>query len=202
MSFRAKKVSDKESYLDIDLSELFGTDKVPDNSAFRQSVGQEILDIIRKRADQNKYLGPAKKTYSDEYSESLEFEVSGKSKGDVNLRLTGDMMRFMDIIKEDNKSIRIGWEDGEDAAKATNHNFGITVPRREFLGLTRAEVDKIRSKYSNQIDAFKDDSGKSSVDKLSRFIRGEFGIASDQEGSSIAASLIEGLRRFGDSGES
>lgn len=197
-SFRAKKVGDDDSYLDLDLAELFGVDSVPDSTAFRQSVGQYVIDLIRERTDSNKFLSPAKKTYSDDYVESLEFEVSGKSRGDVNLKLTGDMLRRMNIIEESGNSIRIGWETSEERAKATNHNFGVTVPRREFLGLTTKEVEKVRSRYKDQLDIASDKTGKSSVDKLSRFVRGEFGIATDQEGSSIAASLIQGARIFGE----
>lgn len=198
MSFRATKKSKDESYLDIDLKELFGG-KVPDNSSFRQAVGQEILDTIKNRTLSGKFLAPAKGSYSEEYVESLEFQAAGKSENDVNLKQTGDMLGFMDVVKETGSNIRIGWSDSEDQAKATNHNFGITVPKREFMGLTGKEIDRIRSKFKDELEIVQsDEPGKTSVDKLSSFVRGEFGLGGDQSSESVFASLLSGLREAGD----
>lgn len=199
MTFRATKKSDYESYLDIDLNELFGQN-VPDSTDFRQSVGQDIIDTIQSRTEGGKFLAPAKKTYSPEYTHSIEFAAFNKSKNNVNLRQTGEMLDLMDIIKEDSSSIRIGWTDSEDQAKATNHNFGVTVPKREFLGLTEAEAKKIKEKYQRELDVVtSDNTTTSSVNSLQAYIRGEFGVESNTQNQGILARIIGSVLSDGES---
>lgn len=192
MSIRATKKSKDESYLDIDLEDLFGG-SVPDNSSFRQSVGQEIIDTIVNRTKDSKFLSPAKQSYDPDYVETIEFKAFGKSPSEVNLTQSGDMLGLMDIIEEQASSIRIGWNDRTEQAKATNHNFGVTLPKHEFLGLTRDEAKKIRDKFKDQVEIVQsEDITQSSVDKLGAFIRGEFGIP-DQRSESIFATLFSGI---------
>lgn len=192
-SFRATKKSDKESYLEIDLEELFDG-PVPDNSSFRQSVGQEILDVIVERTKDADYLNNAKSSYSETYAETLEFAAFGKSKSNVNLTQSGDMLGLLDIIEEDTSIIKIGWNDSENKAKGTNHNFGITVPRREFLGLTAKEAESIKEKFQDEVQATQSaDVFQSSVDNLRAFIVGETSISSKQTTDGIFRALFAGI---------
>jgi len=190
MSFRATKKSKNESYLDIDLKELFGKD-VPDSSAFRQAVGQEIIDTIVERTQKSKFLAPAKQTYDDDYVESVEFAAFGKSKNKVNLTQSGDMLGLMDIIKEKGSTIRIGWDDDLENKKATNINFGISkgMPKREFLGLTDKEEKKIREKFERDLPQ-PDPRPTSSVDRLTAFLSGEFGLERGDTGESFISRLF------------
>lgn len=192
VSFRAKKKSDYDSFLEIDLKELFGKSvKVPNNTKFRQAIGQEVIDKIVDRTEATKYLSPAKQKYSKEYAETTEFQAFGKSKNKVNLTQSGDMLNSLDIIKEKEDKIVIGWTDKEDKAKATNHNFGVTVPKREFLGLTSKESQEIRNKFKPQVDAVQPQASTvSSVDNLQRFILGEFGIRATDTQDSLFARLF------------
>jgi len=190
MSFRATKKSDYDSYLEIDLKELFGKD-VPDNSKFRQAVGQEIIDTIIKRTRSAKYLTNAKQTYSDEYSESLDFKVHNKSKTNYNLTQSGDMLGLMDIIEDKKQKIVIGWDDSTEKAKATNLNFGVTLPKHEFLGLTQKEAALIKDKFKQSLNnAVKDDKRSPSMDKLSAFVRGELDIDQQNAKENIINSML------------
>jgi hypothetical protein len=195
MSFRATKKNKNESYLDIDLKELFGGN-VPDSEDFRNRVGQEIIDIIQERTQGNKFLSNAKQSYSEDYADSLEFAVHGKSKGSVNLTQSGDMLNLMQIIESNSNRIRIGWTDAEENKKATNHNFGVTVPRREFLGLTRDESKDVKSKFREATEVKTEDDRS---DLLRRFVLGQF---APERLTDIAAPLfnLAGIRVRDDDG--
>lgn len=121
---------------------MFGQ-RVPDSSTFRAAVGQAIIDQIRENASSGlnrkgkKFRGRAAK-YSQQYAESLEFKAAGKSKNNVNMTLTGDMLTNMDVVKETRDTIVIGFADSEEAKKAHGHITGAKDgPRvkRDFFGL-------------------------------------------------------------------
>ena len=171
---KATKKSDYESYLEVDLEDLFGA-PVPNNSSFRQAVGQAIIDTIVERTENKKYLNNSTAKYSDSYVESTDFEIFGKSKGRANLTQSGDMLGTLDIIEEDESVIKIGWDNPDIAARATNHNFGIGkgIPEREFLGLSEKEIAKIKEEFSQDISTFSNSEiTTSSVDRLRDFVLG------------------------------
>lgn len=61
-----------------------------------------------------------------------------------NLTLTGEMLDSLTVIKSRNKSVEVGWNDKDEAAKARgNEDRG-----RPFLNLTTSEVNII----SKQLD--------------------------------------------------
>lgn len=145
-----QKISGTEVQLEVDLDEMFGM-LVPDSSSFRQKVGQAIIDKIRERCESNEYLNNAKKTYSEMYAESIDFKAYGKSKNDVNMKLTGDMLGLMDIIDEKKNKIIIGWNDNNEAAKAYNHITGDTVPKRNFFGLPQSDIEEIVKEFKDEL---------------------------------------------------
>jgi hypothetical protein len=146
-----QKISGTEVQLEVDLDDMFGT-LVPDSSSFRQSVGQAIIDKIRERTENNVDVnGKSLKKYSKTYVESDEFKAYGKSEGNVNMKLTGDMLGLMDIIDEKKNKIVIGWTDGGDAAKAYNHVTGDTVPKRNFFGLPQSDLEEIAAEFRDEL---------------------------------------------------
>lgn len=146
-----QKISGTEVKLEVDLDEMFGT-LVPDSSSFRQKVGQAIIDKIRERTAESKFLNKAKMSYSPTYEDSVEFKAYGKKKGDKpNMKLTGDMLGLMDIIDEKKNKIVIGWNDDSDAAKAYNHVTGDTVPKRNFFGLPKSDIDEIVKQFKDEL---------------------------------------------------
>jgi phage gpG-like protein len=146
--------------LTFKIEEAFGVD-VSKNKKVLSKIGQKILDKIRERTEENlSRFGRPFRGYSDTYKESLDFKAAGKSEGDVNLKLTGDMMGLMTVIDEGKNSVTIGWNDSEDAAKAHGHIdglFGKKSLRRDFFGLRNDEIREI----SREIKAELKDDGES-----------------------------------------
>lgn len=111
----------------------------------REAIAFEILKYIRERTAEgkdkngNKFPG-----YSKTYIKSLEFKIAGKSKGDVNLRLSGDMMAAMDLIKSEPGKVVIGYRPGDPEAGRAEGNIrgtygqssGSTKKKRDFLGIS------------------------------------------------------------------
>lgn len=142
--------------LKINLSEMFG-EEMPDNEALRLAVGQTIIDRIKERTQSgvDKRNQPFKK-YSKRYINSDEFEAFGKSSGDVNLTLSGDMLELMEILRSSKNVLEIGWEDETQNAKAYNHTVGDTVPRRDFFGISKTELKEIASEFSDEVKSFRE----------------------------------------------
>lgn len=142
-------------YQKFDLKELFGVD-VSDMPELREAFGQAVLEKIKERTAAGEFRPnsrPSSKAYgySDEYADSVAFKAAGKSKRDVNMELTGDMMNLMDILESKGSQVKIGWDDELQAAKAYNHNKGETVPKRPFFGLSRSEVKDIVRELEPQV---------------------------------------------------
>lgn len=144
----------------IDLKELFGVD-FKNKRSLREAVGGAILERIRERTSDGNGMSfggsgrgtpvKLKSPYSKEYSSSLDFKSAGKSRGKVNMTLTGDMLGLMDIKRQTGNSITIGWTDAEENAKAFNHSVGDTVPRRPFFGVSKAELEAIKKEFGKEI---------------------------------------------------
>jgi hypothetical protein len=146
------KLTEGEVSQTIDLKELFGV-SLSGNGALKNAIAQEIIDVIKERTDAGKSVNGTnlKKPYSKAYSESLDFDVYGKSKSEVNMKLTGTMLDTMDVLSDAGNSVKIGWSGDEQAAKAYNHNTGDTVPKRPFFGINQSELNKIKSKYDSVV---------------------------------------------------
>jgi hypothetical protein len=155
----------------IDLDEMFGT-LVPDSSSFRQKVGQAIIDKIRERTSDGDFLNPpskANQNYSKEYAESDEFKAYGKSKSDVNLKQTGDMLGLLDVVKEQKNAIVIGWEDKFQAEKAHGHITGNVGVKRDFLGLPMSDIEDIAEQFRDELP-LGDIEPESSVQSIRDFV--------------------------------
>jgi hypothetical protein len=169
----------------IDLDELFGT-AFPNSSRLRQAVGQEILDIIKEKTESGiSWDGKPFKHYSDVYAESLEFEAAGKSKGDPNLTLSGDMLGLMDVIEEDKATITIGWSDGSEAEKAHGHISGNVGVKRDFFGLSEKDVKRVRTIFEDTVREATAETGpaRESVSRLGDIIEGRSPIRGQSLGS-------------------
>lgn len=142
--------------LTIDLSETLGVESVPDSTA--SAIGQSIIDLIRDRTqnDNVNKNGTDFKGYSSEYVNSNEFEAFGKSESDVNLTATGDMLGLMDIIDFDGQTLKIGWNDPDQAAKAHGHITGkngeVPKMKRDFFGLSIDELENIVEPLRDEIE--------------------------------------------------
>jgi len=104
--------------------------------------------IVARTQDGLDREGKKFKKYSPEYIKSLDFEIAGKSKGDINLTLSGDMLAALKPLKITDSQIVIGFDNGtEENARADGNirgTYGKPTPdkskARDFLGITRAEL--------------------------------------------------------------
>lgn len=142
----------------------------------RKAIAQEIIDTIVERTlsgkdkDGEKFAG-----YSDAYKKSFEFRVSGKSKSNVNLRLSGEMLTALKLISDKKGSLLIGYDNKtEENSKAEGNRLGtygqsrpIPGKSRDFLGIDN-EINDILSKFPiddaekrrRQIETFKELAGQ------------------------------------------
>ena len=146
-----RKLTNKNPRLEINLTELFGS-RVPDSVAFREGVGQAVIDAIRKRTKENiDRVGSRFKNYSKSYSKTTDFKVHGKSISNPNMRLTGDMLEFMNVIDSSRNTIVIGWGDREEQLKAHGHITGASPGprvRRDFFGLPTEAYNKLKRGFT------------------------------------------------------
>lgn len=148
------KLTEDEVSQTIDLKELFGV-SVIGSEGLKQAIGGAIIDKIVNRTESGVGVDgkKLKAPYSKDYSESLDFKAFGKSKNKVNMTLTGQMLGSLDIVESKGNSIKIGWDDSEENAKAYNHNTGDTVPKRPFFGVTEKELREIKSEFEDKVKA-------------------------------------------------
>ena len=146
------KVTKRTVEQTIDLEEMFGIN-FKGSREMREYIGQVIIDEIRSRTlagrgvrfdnDVKGEKVKLKSPYSKMYTESMEFKAFGKSKNEVNMTLSGDMLGLMDITKQEGNTITIGWNDDTQTKKAFNHIKGDTVPERPFFGISIGEMKSI-----------------------------------------------------------
>lgn len=181
MSEPGIKLSQSKITQTIDLNKLVGAD-ISDDEQLVIKIGQKIIDYMEERVDEGKGYDreKLKSPYSTSYSESLEFKAAGKSRNDVNMKLSGDMMASIDILKTDGSKITIGIDDEEQAAKAYGHmtdfkghpTLAGKGNRRPFFGVTPEELKEyVLSEFKDEIKAKKVTSA-SEINKLISFIRG------------------------------
>lgn len=149
---KSPKITLSKFEQEIDLKELFGVD-LSDDDSLKQAIGQFLIDRMLERVDSGKGIGGVKlkSPYSKEYSKSLEFKAAGKSRGKVNMSLTGDMLASIDLLSTDGNKIKIGIEDDSQIPKAYNHQTGDTVPARPFFGFTKSELADIKKQFAPKI---------------------------------------------------
>lgn len=140
-------MSQKDRQFEIDLSEYSPLE--------REAIALEVIDRIQKRTKQgldkngNKFA-----PYSKTYKESQNFEIAGKT-ARVNLELSGDMLDSMEIIRnQENGKVIIGYSSGNpEGGKAEGNILGTygqsspVGPKRDFLGISESELEKITAKY-------------------------------------------------------
>lgn len=145
---------------EFDLESITGKDFSSDESLLTK-VGNEIIDYIVKRSADNKGIGgkALRSPYSKEYTKTTEFKLHGKSPKDVNMRLTGDMIKAISILDKQDSLITVGIED-ENAPKAHGHMTGkngeVPAMKREFFGLTKKELSEVLSKFKSDIKQLPD----------------------------------------------
>jgi hypothetical protein len=189
------KVSKQRIEQEIDLSEIFDVD-LSEARPIKEALAQAIVDYMVERTKDGEGIRfssdgrgtpiTLKKPYSKNYAESLEFKAAGKSRSDVNMTLTGDMLSSIDVLSVSGNKIKIGITDGTQVLKAFNHITGDTVPSRPFFGVSKSELKEIASPFKVDVEeirrsrrprTFEEDEGLSALDRLRRAA----GVEDDQD---------------------
>ena len=115
--------------------------------AERRQIGFAIIEFIQDRTAKGKGIGgkafrnsSGRTSYTKSYTETRDFEIAGKSKGRINLELTGDMLDSIEVV-EDNITGRVivGYKnDSENDKSVFMREKGY-----DFLGLSSGELDGI-----------------------------------------------------------
>lgn len=179
MKLPGLNLSQDEVSQEFDLNKILGMD-ISKDEGLQDAVGQAIIDRIVSRTESGKSVnGAALAKYSKDYKESLEFKAFGKT-NKVNMTLTGDMLASLTIVANKKGKIKIGWQDPENNAKAYGHLTGMeghpwlegVTPKREFFGLTQAEINSIRDEFrpSNSDAASANDAAI--MDKIWKLLEG------------------------------
>jgi len=138
----------------FDLETEFGVD-LSSEPRLRQEIGQAIIDRIRERClnDNQDIWGRPLKSYDKSYVESDEFKDFGKSAGDINMQLTGDMLGGLESSDTPN-SVTVSLESGQ-TPKGYRHQAGDKIKQRAWFGMSKKEMDKIRDEFSSDIERVK-----------------------------------------------
>lgn len=122
----------------------------------KQQMAADIVDFIRFRtlSGYDKNNNPFPK-YTKDYA-----ETKGVGRGDVDLKLTGEMLDAIKIMYIGKDYIEIGIDGrSKNAAKAEGNILGtygqaLPIPgkQRDFLGITEKDVKKILDQYQQTMD--------------------------------------------------
>jgi hypothetical protein len=155
------KASETSITQEIDLEEWTGV-KVSNDPTLMREMQQSIIDYMRGRISEGKGFNERKlkSPYSKTYAASLDFQAAGKSEGDVNMELSGDMVGSIDVLQERDDRFTIGFTDSEVIPRAYGHISGfaghpnqdaLKKYQRVFFGVSKKEFNK------NILPAFKGD---------------------------------------------
>lgn len=111
-------------------------------------VIEHIFDRTQRGLDKDGKRFPG---YSKEYVASLDFKVAGKSRGDVNLKLSGDMLAAIKLLNHSNGRISVGFDAGtveNDKAEGNiKGTYGQKTPiagkQRDFLGIQASKLREL-----------------------------------------------------------
>jgi hypothetical protein len=157
---KAPKITKSNIEQEIDLKEIFGVD-FRNKRSLKEALAQAIIDKMVSRTESGKGISfgkdgrgrkvKLKSPYSKEYSKSDDFKAFGKSRSNVNLKLTGDMLGSIDVKSVSGNKVRVGITDEEEILKAFNHSTGDTVPKRPFFGVSKSELLQIKREFGSDI---------------------------------------------------
>ncbi len=118
------------------------------NRSFRAAYGKRIVDrIIERTLDGIDRNGVRFTAYSKTYRDSDVFKIYQKNPGEVNLKLTGEMLASLKT-GGNGPILRVDLIGSENKAKAHGHVNGIRTRgggkvKRDFLGLPDEELESI-----------------------------------------------------------
>lgn len=148
-------LSESEVSQELNVSDILGVD-VSNEPRIIQEFGQAVIDRIVERTEAGKDVrGRNFKPYSKSYINSEDFEEFDKSPSDINMTMTGDMIDSIDFTQR-GSTVKVQVGEGDvQTAKAYNHNFGDTLPKRQFFGVNKKDLNEIKKKFKDDIKRLK-----------------------------------------------
>ena len=143
----AKSNSTLDIEWEVDLEEMFG--RKIDNAALRERIGQELIARVQKRTLSGiDKRGKGFKGYSKSYKEQ-----TGKG-NPPDLAVSGRMLQRMRVIDSEPEGLTISWSEGlkKIRLRAENHIHGVTLPRRDFLGLPDKEIRSVVVEFEDEVE--------------------------------------------------
>jgi phage gpG-like protein len=142
----AKADATKKVTYQVNLKELFGRN-ISDKS-LKKRIGTEIISRIVSNTQSGKDKeGKRFKPYTKEYATK-----KGTGRGDVDLTLSQQMLSSLFVKKIEGNKVTIGLKNRFSRLKAENHIHGVTLPKRDFLGLKDEELVQITDEFIDEID--------------------------------------------------
>lgn len=138
----------EKSKFEVEIDEAYTAEQ-------REAIAAEIISYVRTRTLSGKDMNNKSfKGYSKGYIRSTDFKAANKSKGQVNLRLSGDMLAYMELVKNQTGKLVIGYGDeNPQAGKAEGNHIGSygktanSKNARPFLGIDPKTLSGILAKY-------------------------------------------------------
>jgi hypothetical protein len=160
--------SEYDPRITLDLKDVFGVSEIPQDNLLKQEIGQAIVDSIVENTKRGDFLAQSSgaQSYSESYADSFDFKVYGKSKNNVNLTASGDMLRAIDFEINDDGIMSIYFNDETEAAKAHGHITGNIGKKRDFFGLDHKDLILATREYRSVIkDRIEENKSKIQIDE-------------------------------------
>lgn len=121
----------------------------------RERIADDVIEFIKRRTERGKDIDGAKfVAYSDSYIQSLDFKIAGKSRRNVNLKLSGDMLEAIELLSHRKGKLVIGFENGTEENARADGNIRGSYGRspdpnkaRDFLGIAEKDLERILEQY-------------------------------------------------------
>ena len=108
---------------------------------------RQIIENCNNGIDRN---GKPFRKYDTDYVNSMDFQLADKSKNEVNLQQSGDMLASMEIVASKIGKITIGYPLSSSYAGQVEGNQ--LVNGRWFLGLPKQQLNLLISQVYSQTD--------------------------------------------------
>jgi hypothetical protein len=156
MTIKGLTLKKSEVSQTIDLEEVYGVD-FSSHPGLLERFAVAAIDYMLVRTESGRDLHNNRfAPYSKSYKESLAFQAFGKS-NQVDMKLTANMLGQMGLLEVKGSKFKLGWDDPTENAKAYNHNIGDTLPKREFFGLTRRQIEYVGQEFLEEIKQIQDE---------------------------------------------
>lgn len=135
--------------------------KLPDvySANDAREIGEAIVEYIidRTREGKGEDGKPFRGSYSKDYTETLDFEIAGKSKSKIDLTQTGEMLDSLVVLEAKRGKVVFGYPEGDpNNEKAEGNILGSYGGQpnksraRNFMAISENEVSKILENFPEE----------------------------------------------------